>query len=228
MPLHPGGTEWLERMRGCDATEAFEAHHVDGKKAERVLRPYLVRAVSPGEFQCGDRFEYADDGFWRVLRQRVLQRLLEAEGGVGGAGSHAAADTDTGAAAAGADAAADAAADATTGATSRHKAAPAAAMPATGATAEMRAACALVVAQFLGAHCLACATGSAAAAALAGYLQVRRAPEGEGPEREREPLTVRVLPACASACCETPPGTAGAMRHSARTGRRGTPHNAPQ
>ena len=29
---HPGGRVWLDRLRGCDCSEAFEAHHLDGGK----------------------------------------------------------------------------------------------------------------------------------------------------------------------------------------------------
>ena len=78
--IHPGGREWLERMRGCDATEAFEAHHLDGEKVERVLALYYVRDVEAGEFNCGNRFDWSDQSFWRVVRKRVLARLLEEAG----------------------------------------------------------------------------------------------------------------------------------------------------
>jgi hypothetical protein len=82
LDVHPGGREWLERMRGCDATEAFEAHHLDGEKVEKVLSLYYVRDVKPDEFNCGNRFDWSDEAFWRVVRKRVLERLL-AEAGEG-------------------------------------------------------------------------------------------------------------------------------------------------
>jgi len=80
LDFHPGGREWLERVRGCDATEAFEAHHLDGDKAERALSKFYVREVEPGEFDCGDRFTYDADGFWRTVRERCLVALKGAVG----------------------------------------------------------------------------------------------------------------------------------------------------
>ena len=81
MDLHPGGRHWLEYMRGCDCTEAFESHHLDIAKAKAVLDRFYVRDVEPGEFLCGDRFDFTDeDGFWNTLRERVLHRLKELAG----------------------------------------------------------------------------------------------------------------------------------------------------
>ena len=81
MDFHPGGRHWLEYMRGCDCTEAFESHHMDIAKAKAVLEKFYVRDVLPGEFLCGDRFDFSDeDGFWNTLRTRALQRLKVAAG----------------------------------------------------------------------------------------------------------------------------------------------------
>eukprot|EP00929_Paragymnodinium_shiwhaense_P065312 TRINITY_DN32755_c0_g1_i1.p1 TRINITY_DN32755_c0_g1~~TRINITY_DN32755_c0_g1_i1.p1 ORF type:complete len:543 (-),score=53.83 TRINITY_DN32755_c0_g1_i1:489-2117(-) len=80
MDSHPGGREWLELMRGTDATQAFEAYHFDGPKVEKVLARYYVRDAHDGEFAFGDRFTYHESGFWRTLRRRCLEKLKSAEG----------------------------------------------------------------------------------------------------------------------------------------------------
>lgn len=40
---HPGGRDWIERTRGLDVTEAFEASHVFADRAEAVLKKYHVK-----------------------------------------------------------------------------------------------------------------------------------------------------------------------------------------
>lgn len=128
LDVHPGGRPWLELTRGTDATAAFEAHHLDGPRVEAVLQQYYVRDVVEGEFEYGDRFTYAEDGFWRTLRRRVLEHLRKEAG---------------------------------PGCTTQE---------ATAATVSMRAACAIVLMQYTAAHSLARSTGSALAAALAGFF----------------------------------------------------------
>ena len=34
---HPGGRVWIDMVKGVDATELFETHHLNSKKAERLL-----------------------------------------------------------------------------------------------------------------------------------------------------------------------------------------------
>jgi len=75
MDSHPGGRTWMEHTRGTDATEAFEAHHLDGEKAMAVLKNYYVRDVRPGEFEYGNRFTYEDNGFYRSIRRAALAKL---------------------------------------------------------------------------------------------------------------------------------------------------------
>lgn len=80
MDLHPGGRIWLELTCGTDATAAFEAYHLDGPRVEAVLAKYYVRDVQNGEFKHGDRYSFADDGFFRTLRRRVLEKLTTTAG----------------------------------------------------------------------------------------------------------------------------------------------------
>lgn len=40
---HPGGAEWIQMTQGQDITEAFEAAHIRGNKAEALARKYFVR-----------------------------------------------------------------------------------------------------------------------------------------------------------------------------------------
>ena len=173
LPLHPGGAEWIERLCGCDATEAFEAHHLDHAKAVKALEKYYVRDVSPGEFAAGDRFVWDDEGFWRTLKQRVLDRLLQECASEGrdeavevARGAEAAAATATATATRTATATTTATATATAGRASTST------MAATGPTREMQAACAAVVGQWMAAFAATCAGGSSVAAALSGFFQV--------------------------------------------------------
>jgi hypothetical protein len=46
---HPGGAEWLWLTQGTDCTEAYEVHHLDQTKADRLLARYFVRDVSPAQ-----------------------------------------------------------------------------------------------------------------------------------------------------------------------------------
>eukprot|EP00756_Hemistasia_phaeocysticola_P044635 Hpha_TRINITY_DN1842_c0_g1::TRINITY_DN1842_c0_g1_i1::g.170702::m.170702 len=75
MDSHPGGRTWMEFTRGTDCTEAFEAHHLDGVKAMKVLENYYVRDVKKGEFEYGNRFTYEVDGFYRSVRRAALAKL---------------------------------------------------------------------------------------------------------------------------------------------------------
>lgn len=47
---HPGGRQWLEYTRGTDCTEAFEAHHLDFSKVERILKIYYVKDAEDGGY----------------------------------------------------------------------------------------------------------------------------------------------------------------------------------
>eukprot|EP00927_Polykrikos_kofoidii_P014239 TRINITY_DN16231_c1_g1_i1.p1 TRINITY_DN16231_c1_g1~~TRINITY_DN16231_c1_g1_i1.p1 ORF type:complete len:526 (+),score=92.67 TRINITY_DN16231_c1_g1_i1:33-1610(+) len=72
---HPGGKKWIELTRGTDVTQGVEAYHLDYAKVEAVLRAHYIRDVGEGEFAHGDRFTFAENGFFRTLRRRLLVRL---------------------------------------------------------------------------------------------------------------------------------------------------------
>lgn len=82
MDMHPGGRVWLALTRGTDATQAVEAYHLDGARVEAVLSHYYVRDVKSDEFEHGDRFTFEENGFFRTLRRRVLERLRTKAGSV--------------------------------------------------------------------------------------------------------------------------------------------------
>lgn len=70
---HPGGRFWIDETKGTDITEAFETHHLMGK-AEKLLPKYFVKdAVEPRNILL----TLKDDGFYKVLKKRVVEKLHE-------------------------------------------------------------------------------------------------------------------------------------------------------
>lgn len=70
---HPGGKFWIEETKGTDITEAFETHHLMGK-AEKLLPKYFVKeAKEPRNIIL----TLHDDGFYKVLKKRVVEKLNE-------------------------------------------------------------------------------------------------------------------------------------------------------
>ena len=49
---HPGGVDLLSMSKGTDITEAFEAHHIDIKKARAVLDKYFVQVWIQSQAGC--------------------------------------------------------------------------------------------------------------------------------------------------------------------------------
>lgn len=70
---HPGGKFWIAGTKGTDITEAFETHHLMGK-AEKLLPKYFVKeAKEPRNITL----TLNDDGFYKVLKKRVVEKLNE-------------------------------------------------------------------------------------------------------------------------------------------------------
>merc|ERR1719446_98006 len=65
---HPGGPTWLKLTKGQDITEAFEVHHLNHEKAEKVLKTMYVKDAAEGYI---GRYSWDDSGFYRTLRSRV-------------------------------------------------------------------------------------------------------------------------------------------------------------
>lgn len=58
--------------QGTDITEAFEVHHINHEKVEKVLQEYWVRdAKLPRNF----KFTFKETGFYRTVRRRVAEKL---------------------------------------------------------------------------------------------------------------------------------------------------------
>ncbi|XP_017461468.1 PREDICTED: cytochrome b5-related protein [Rhagoletis zephyria] len=75
IPRHPGGAFWLEWTKGTDITEAFESHHIS-KKPEQMLSKFHVRsAAKPRNY----KFTLHENGFYRVLKSRVREKLKEVD-----------------------------------------------------------------------------------------------------------------------------------------------------
>ncbi|CAD7085894.1 unnamed protein product [Hermetia illucens] len=68
---HPGGPDWLKLTKGTDITELFEAHHLTSTP-ERILEKYKVRdAKEPRNITLSLK----EDGFYRTLKSRVIEKL---------------------------------------------------------------------------------------------------------------------------------------------------------
>ncbi|XP_034099116.1 cytochrome b5-related protein [Drosophila albomicans] len=68
---HPGGAFWIEATKGTDITEPFESHHIE-EHAARMLSKFEVRPASkPRNY----KFTLHEDGFYKVLKRRVRQKL---------------------------------------------------------------------------------------------------------------------------------------------------------
>lgn len=68
---HPGGSEWLEFTEGTDVTEAFECYHVSSKPILVLEKFYVRDASKPRNY----KFTFEDEGFYRTLKRRVVQKL---------------------------------------------------------------------------------------------------------------------------------------------------------
>lgn len=59
-------------LQGTDITELFESHHINGKAATEAMRKYYVRqADTPRK----SPFSFKPDGFYSVLKSRVVKQL---------------------------------------------------------------------------------------------------------------------------------------------------------
>lgn len=70
--MHPGGSEWISVLKGCDITEQFEVHHIDTEKAEKILEKYFVREAAKPRIY---KFTYNEDGFYRTLKRKVALKM---------------------------------------------------------------------------------------------------------------------------------------------------------
>ncbi len=71
MDIHPGGKSWLTMTRGQDVTDFFIIHHLNEARARETLSKYYV-----GETKNKvSRYSYEENGLYRTIRRRVLERL---------------------------------------------------------------------------------------------------------------------------------------------------------
>ena len=73
---HPGGRTWLELTKGQDVTEAFEAHHLNMKKAQAKLKTFSVGETASDYV---GRYEWNDNGFYRTLKRKVCEVFKETQ-----------------------------------------------------------------------------------------------------------------------------------------------------
>lgn len=65
-------TALLYRSQGTDITEAFEVHHLNYDKVQRILKEFWVRdAKHPRNF----KLTFKESGFYSTLRRRVFEQL---------------------------------------------------------------------------------------------------------------------------------------------------------
>ena len=69
---HPGGPDWLRMTKGQDITEAFEVHHLNILKAEKVLKRYYVKDA---DSKYVGRYFWDDNNFYRTLKRRTAEVL---------------------------------------------------------------------------------------------------------------------------------------------------------
>lgn len=74
---HPGGSDWISMTKGNDITEAFESHHL-GPNAESMLPKFYVR---PAKTPRNSPYTFNPDGFYRILKSRVYEKLKTVERG---------------------------------------------------------------------------------------------------------------------------------------------------
>ena len=70
---HPGGSEWLLLTKGQDITEAYEAHHLNFKKTDSILKKYYVSDASSDYVS---RYSWDKNGFYPTLKRRVSEYFL--------------------------------------------------------------------------------------------------------------------------------------------------------
>lgn len=58
--------------KGTDITEAYESHHLDIDKANRIAQKYHVRGASK---KRNVKLTFDEDGFYKTLKRRVVQHL---------------------------------------------------------------------------------------------------------------------------------------------------------
>lgn len=68
---------FLFYFQGNDITEAFETHHL-GPSAESILPKFYIR---PAKTLRNSPFTFHSDGFYRVLKARVYEKLKDIEKG---------------------------------------------------------------------------------------------------------------------------------------------------
>jgi Cytochrome b5-like Heme/Steroid binding domain len=68
---HPGGESWIRFTKGTDITEAFEIHHLTALPFQ-LLKKYKVREAAQPRLY---RFTFNEDGFYKTLRRKVLDRM---------------------------------------------------------------------------------------------------------------------------------------------------------
>ncbi|XP_054290732.1 cytochrome b5-related protein-like isoform X2 [Macrosteles quadrilineatus] len=68
---HPGGAQWLQDTKGTDITEAFESHHLS-PLATKILPNFYVRKANAPR---NSPFTFKDDGFFRMMKSRVYEKL---------------------------------------------------------------------------------------------------------------------------------------------------------
>jgi predicted membrane protein len=68
---HPGGESWIRFTRGTDITEAFEIHHLTTLPVQMLKKYWVRQAAQPRLY----RFTFNEDGFYKTLRKKVLERM---------------------------------------------------------------------------------------------------------------------------------------------------------
>jgi len=69
---HPGGPDWLKLTRGQDITEAFEVHHLNMPKVQKVLKTMYVKDASK---EYVGKYTWDENGFYRTVKRRVWEHV---------------------------------------------------------------------------------------------------------------------------------------------------------
>lgn len=70
---HPGGEDWIRLTQGQDVTEAYEAHHLNTEKVNKVLDMYYVEDAAEDYVS---RYCWDANGFYPTLKRRVAAHFL--------------------------------------------------------------------------------------------------------------------------------------------------------